>query len=80
MEHRHEVVIRHYTLRRARTGTCALEGLIIASDNIDGVIVLSVPPGLRQSYPHEPDGLLPTLERNQARYHREKCACASSPD
>ena len=41
MEHRHEVVIRHtrYDLRKAK-GTCAhiLEGLIIASDNIDEVI------------------------------------------
>lgn len=40
VEHRHEVVIRrtHYDLRKAKERAHILEGLIIASDNIDEVI------------------------------------------
>jgi DNA gyrase subunit A len=42
VEHRHDVVIRRtrYELRKAEKETHILEGLIIASDNIDEVIAL----------------------------------------
>ena len=43
VEHRHEVVVRRttYELRKAEERAHILEGLIIASDNIDEVIALS---------------------------------------
>jgi DNA gyrase subunit A len=42
VEHRHDVVIRRtrYELRKAEERAHILEGLIIASDNIDEVIAL----------------------------------------
>ena len=42
VEHRHEVVVRRttYELRKAEERAHILEGLIIASDNIDEVIEL----------------------------------------
>ena len=42
VEHRHEVVVRRttYELRKAEERAHILEGLIIASDNIDEVIAL----------------------------------------
>ena len=42
VEHRHEVVVRRtkYELRKAEERAHILEGLIIASDNIDAVIKL----------------------------------------
>ena len=42
LEHRHEVVIRHtqYDLKKAQERAHILEGLIIASDNIDEVIAI----------------------------------------
>jgi DNA gyrase subunit A len=42
VEHRHEVVVRRteYLLRKAKERAHILEGLIIASDNIDEVIRL----------------------------------------
>ena len=42
VEHRHEVVVRRtkYELRKAEERAHILEGLIIASDNIDKVIAL----------------------------------------
>jgi DNA gyrase subunit A len=41
VEHRHDVVIRRtrYELRKAEERAHILEGLIIASDNIDEVII-----------------------------------------
>ena len=42
VEHRHEVVVRRttYELRKAEERAHILEGLIIASDNIDEVIAI----------------------------------------
>ena len=42
VEHRHEVVVRRtkFELRKLKNGSHILEGLIIASDNIDEVIAL----------------------------------------
>ncbi len=43
VEHRHEVIVRRtkYELRKAEERAHILEGLIIASDNIDEVIKIN---------------------------------------
>ena len=61
VEHRHDVVIRRtqYDLRKAKERAHILEGLIIASDNIDEVIKISVLLKPRMML-YQVDGAIPT--------------------
>jgi DNA gyrase subunit A len=75
VEHRHDVVIRRtrYELRKAEERAHILEGLIIASDNIDEVIAL-----IKSSSTEEARGKL--KDSNYPIFRQElllKCDCVN---